>query len=117
LIWGLTDELIKVTHLFITQCLQNPNSINFNLELPNTKGSTSNIPILKTKKAELKQGEEKPSTKKQKANSDNVSIISVASLKNLLDKMMLSAKIKVIKIPYSRITRVYLSEEFNDLRF
>jgi len=105
LIWGLTDELIKVTDIYLTKCLHNPNSINLNLELPNAEGSISNIPIL--------QGEENPFT----ANSGNVSITSVATLKNLLEIMMLSAKIKVIKIPYSKITRVYLSEEFNDLRF
>jgi len=114
MIWGLTYELLRVTDLFITQYQENQHSIGYNIEISNTKESANNIPILRTRKPKGKV-EEKATTEKEKDKSDNVDILSIPALEKLLETMMLNAKTKVIKVPYSTTTRVYLSEHFNDL--
>lgn len=49
--------------------------------------------------------------------SDNVDILSVSALQKLLDKTMVNAKTKVIKVAYSATTRIYIQEQFPEVRF
>lgn len=112
MVWGLTHELLRVTDLFITQYQQNQHTIGYNLELPHLKISSNNIPILRTRKSNQRSGTE-PNTENDV--SDNVDILSVPALEKLLDTMMPDAKTKVIKVPFSGTTRIFLCEHFNDL--
>jgi hypothetical protein len=116
LVWGLTRELFIATDLFITQYQQNQHSIGYNLELSHTKEKTNYIPILRTRNPRQRPGEEPaPEKHKNQDKSDNVNLLSVPALEKLLNTMMPEAKTGVIKIPFSRTVRVYLSELFNDL--
>lgn len=112
LVWGLTHELLRVTDLFITQYQQNQHAIGYNLELSNTKETSNNIPILRTRKPRF--GDEHVN-EKDKDKSDNVDILSVPALQKLLETMMLNARTKVVKVPFSGTTRVYLTEHFSDI--
>ncbi|XP_026806402.1 uncharacterized protein LOC113549344 [Rhopalosiphum maidis] len=116
LVWGLTRELLLATDLFITKYQQNQHNIDYNLELSHTKEKTNYIPILRTRKPRQRLGEE-PAPKKDKNQdkSDDVNLVSISDLEKLLDTMMPDAKTGVIKVPFSRTVRVYLSELFNDL--
>jgi len=111
LVWGLTHELLRVTDLFITQYLQNQHTIGYSLELSHTKGTTNNIPILRTRKPRQRPGNETAPEKQHQ--SDNVDILSVPALEELLDTMMPDTKTKIIKVPFSGTGRVYLSEQVN----
>ncbi|XP_050538349.1 uncharacterized protein LOC126903861 isoform X4 [Daktulosphaira vitifoliae] len=115
LVWGLTHELLRVTDLFITQYQQNQHTIGYNLELSHTKETSNNIPILRTRKMRQKPGELILEKDKEKDKQDNVDILSVPALETLLENMMIGAKTKVIKVPFSATTRVYLAEQFSDL--
>ena len=119
MVWGLTHELLRVTHLFITQYLQNKQTISYNLELSHTKETTNNIPILRTINPSQQPGDENPAPvndKEYEQNKiNNVDILSVPDLEKLLDTMMPHTKTRVITVPFSGIFRVYLSEQFNDL--
>ncbi|XP_060847694.1 uncharacterized protein LOC132927220 isoform X2 [Rhopalosiphum padi] len=116
LVWGLTLELLRVTDIFITQYQQNQHSIGNNLELFHTKEKTNYIPILRTRKPRQRPGEEPaPEKDKNKNISDDVHLLSVPVLEKLLDTMMPDAKTRVIKVPFSKTVRVYLSEQFNYL--
>ncbi|CAI6373170.1 unnamed protein product [Macrosiphum euphorbiae] len=110
LVWGLTVELLVVTDLFITQYLQNQHILSYNLELPHTKETTNNIPILRTRKSRQLPGVEGTAEEKND-KSNNVDILSVPALEKLLDTMMPDAKTKVIKVPFSGTGRVNLSEQ------
>lgn len=111
MVWGLTHELLRVTDLFITQYQQNQHTIGYDLELSPTKKTSDNIPILRTRKPKHRPGENASEDEVQ----DNVDILSVPALETLLETMMIGAKTKVLKVPFSLTTRVYLSEIFNDL--
>lgn len=113
MVWGLTHELLRVTDLFITQYQQNQHTIGYNLELENAQEPTNNIPILRIRKPKQLSGETAP--EKDKDKQDNVDILSVPALETLLETMMIGGKSKVIKVPFSATTRVYLAEQFNDL--
>ncbi|XP_050422120.1 uncharacterized protein LOC126834328 isoform X3 [Adelges cooleyi] len=111
-VWGLTHELLRVTDLFITQYQQNQHTIGYNLELSHTKETSNNIPILRTRKKKDQSGE---ATSDKDEKQDSVDILSVPALETLLETMMIGAKTKVIKVPFSATNRVYLAEQFNDL--
>lgn len=113
LIWGLTYELLRVTDLFISQYQQNQQSINYKLDV-STNEASNNIPILRTRKPKQRPVEG-PVTEVDKDKSENVDILSVPALETLLVQSLKKAKTKVIKVPFSATTRVYLSEHFNDL--
>ncbi|XP_060843940.1 uncharacterized protein LOC132923945 [Rhopalosiphum padi] len=116
LVWGLTLELLRVTDIIIPAYQQNQHSIGNNLELPHTKEKTNYIPILKTRKPRQRPGEEPaPEKDKKKDKLDDINLLSVPDLEKLLDTMIPDAKTRVIKIPFSRTVRVYLSEQFNYL--
>ncbi|XP_026818447.1 uncharacterized protein LOC113557236 isoform X2 [Rhopalosiphum maidis] len=115
LVWGLTLELLRVTDLYITQYQQIQHSIGNNLELSHTKEKTNYIPILRTRKPRQRPEEPAPEKDKNKDISDDVHLLSVPVLEKLLDTMMPDAKTRVIKVPFSRTVRVYLSEQFNYL--
>lgn len=108
--------MLRVTDLFITQYQQNQHTIGYNIELTNTREATNNIPILRNRKPKQRPGEESVIDKdKEKDKSDNVDILSVPALEKLLETMLINAKTKVVKIPFSSTTRVYLHEHFNDV--
>lgn len=114
-VWGITNELLRVTDLFITQYQESQQSMGYSLELSNTKEPGNNIPILRTRKPRQPLGEEPLSSEKDQDKSNNVDILSVTALETLLETMMVNAKTKVIKIPFSSTTRIYLAEQFKDL--
>lgn len=47
--------------------------------------------------------------------TDNVDILAIPALEEQLKIMMPNAQTKVIKVPFSSTTRIYLSEYYNDL--
>lgn len=114
LVWVLTHELLRVTDLFLTQYQQNQHIIGYDLELSHTKEPSNNIPILRTRKPRHRPVKESDKDK-DKDKSDDVDILSVPTLEKLLESMMINAKTKVVKVPFSATTRVYLLEHFNDL--
>ncbi|XP_008179815.2 uncharacterized protein LOC100571833 [Acyrthosiphon pisum] len=114
LIWGLTHELLRVTDLFITQYLQNRHTIGYNLELSHTNKTTDNIPILRTRR-HRQQPDDQTTPEKENPESDNVDILSVPDLEKMLETMMPNAKTKIVKVPFSGTTRVYLSDHLNNL--
>jgi len=113
-IWGLTNELLRVTDLFISQYQENKHSIGYHLELNDAGQGSNNIPILKSRKPKQKF-EEADSAPENDQKSDNVDIMSVPALEKLLETIMVCAKTKLIKVAFSGTTRVYLSDYFNDL--
>lgn len=115
MVWGLTHELLRVTDLFITQYQQNQHTIGYNLELSHTKETTNNIPILRIRKPRQRDGDESEKDKVYQDKSDNVDILSVPALEKLLDTMMPNTKSRVLKVPFSSTTRVYLTEQFPEL--
>lgn len=114
MIWGLTNELLRVTDLFISQYQENKHSIGYHLELNDTGQEASHIPILKSRRPKP-QSEDDNSDLENDQKSDNVDIMSVSALEKLLETMMVCAKTKLIKVAFSGTTRVYLSDYFNDL--
>ncbi|VVC36555.1 Leucine-rich repeat domain, L domain-like [Cinara cedri] len=115
-VWGLTKELLRVTDLFIKQYSQNrQNRLNlgYNIDMPETK-PYNNIPILRSK-IPKPQPEGLKTTEIDKEKSNNINMLSVPALRDWLDLVMINANTKVIKIPYSATTRVYLSVEFDNL--
>jgi len=101
--------------LFITQYQQKQHAIGYDLELSNTTtDTTNNIPILRVRKPRRRPGEESTSDL-DKDTSDNVDILSVPALEKLLETIFLNAKTKVVKVPFTATTRVYLTDHFNDL--
>ena len=50
LVWGLTHELLRITDLFITQ--------SQHVELSDTKKTTNNITILRTRKPRQRPGDD-----------------------------------------------------------
>ncbi|XP_026806541.1 uncharacterized protein LOC113549442 [Rhopalosiphum maidis] len=116
LVWGLTRELLNVTDIFITTCQQNQHIIGYNLELSHINENTNYIPILRTRKPRQRPEEESaPKNDKNKNKLNEINFLSVPDLEKLLDTMMPNAKTRVIKVPFSRTVRVYLSEQFNYL--
>lgn len=113
-VWGLTHELLRVTDLFITQYQQNQHTLGYSIDVSHTREPSNNIPILRTRKPKPQPGD-LAVTDIDKDKSDNVDILSVPALQKLLQTMMINAKTKVIKIPFSATTRVYLTEHFEDL--
>ncbi|VVC43512.1 Methyl-CpG DNA binding,F-box domain,Leucine-rich repeat domain, L domain-like,DNA-binding domain [Cinara cedri] len=113
-VWGLTHELLRVTDLFITQYQQNQHNLGYSIDMSQTREPSNNIPILRSRKPKS-QPEDLEISEIDTDKSDNVDILSVPSLQGWLDSMMVNAKTKVIKIPFSATTRAYLSEQFDDL--
>lgn len=111
--WGITNELLRVTDLFISQYHQNQN-VGYNLELSNTSKPSNNIPILRIRKGKLQSNDSAPELDNEK-KSDNVDILSIPALEKLLDTIFISAKTKVIKIPFAGTTRVYLADQFDEI--
>ncbi|XP_060857659.1 uncharacterized protein LOC132935201 [Metopolophium dirhodum] len=114
LVWGLTHELLRVTDLFIAQYQQNQHIFGYKLDLTHTKEANNNIPILRSRIPQQRPVDE-ATTKKEEDKLDNVNILSVPDLEKLLDTMMPDAKIRVIKVPFSGTSRVYLIDQFNDI--
>lgn len=111
--WGITNELLRVTDLFISQYHQNQH-IGYNLELSNTSKPSNNIPILRIRKGNL-QPDDSASESENEKTTDNVDILSIPALEKLLDTIFIRAKTKVIKIPFAGTTRVYLADQFNEI--
>lgn len=116
LVWGLTHELLRVTDLFISQYQQNQHEIGYSLELAHTPKTANNIPILRTRKPR-QLPDEQPAIENEKDISDNVDILSVPALEKLLETMMVGARTKVVKIPFSKTTRVYLTEHLDGVYY
>lgn len=58
-----------------------------------------------------------PKKRKSTSETNEVNILNIVQvLKKLLETIFISAKIKVVKIPYSVITRVYLADQFNEFK-
>jgi len=113
LVWGLTHELLRVTDLFIAQYQQNPDAYGHKLDLSSTNEAANNIPILISGMTHQRPVDE-ATTEKEEDKLNNVNILSVPALEKLLDTMMPDAKIRVIKVPFTGISRVYLTEQFNN---
>ncbi|VVC34532.1 Methyl-CpG DNA binding,Helitron helicase-like domain,Leucine-rich repeat domain, L domain-like,DNA- [Cinara cedri] len=102
----------KLNNSFITLHHQNQHNIGYSIDMPHTREPRNNIPILRSRKLQLRDEDfleivEDP--------SNYLDLISVPCLQSWLDSMMVNAKTKVIKIPFSSTTGVYLSEQFDDL--
>jgi len=87
----------------------------YNLDLFHAEETTNNISILRTIKDQQRPGDEATPGKEKDKSVTIVDVYSIPALEKLLDTMMPDAKTKVIKVPFSRAGRVYLSEQFNDL--
>lgn len=114
LVWGLTHELLRVTDLFISQYQQNQLDINYSLDISQSPKTANNIPILRTRKPKQRP-DEQPAIENEKDISDNVDILSVPALEKLLVTMLVGARTKVVKVPFSKTTRVYLSDYFKGI--
>lgn len=110
LVWGLTHESFRLTDIFLTQ---------YNQEYPdNVRVNLSNVrsnKILITRMRKPKLGLQELGIPDSDIDRSNiVELISAPDLQTHLEMMSVSEKVKVIKIPFSEITTVYL-EHFEDL--
>jgi len=110
----LTYELPNIADLNRTQYQENLHSIGHSFDRLMTENGDNNIRIPRTRKLSLKP-KQMPTTKKGNDKSQNEDILSVPALEKLLGTMMLDAKTKVIKMPFSKTTNVYLSKVLDDL--
>ncbi|KAI5722483.1 hypothetical protein M8J76_009107 [Diaphorina citri] len=114
LTWGLTQELLRVTTLFIEQW-----NAQLNLddgvsrldpeELKKTIVESNSIPVMKPLpelfEAVHTAGKAEGTTKQ---NISELDILPIDELKTMLERVLCETKIKLITVPVSSTTRIYL---------
>lgn len=99
--------------MFINQYRENEHELGYKLDLTHIPvDSTENIPVLKTRKP--KRSNEERALEIEIDKFDNVEILSVTALEKLLESLLVNAKVKILKIPFSKTTRTYLYECFDN---
>lgn len=98
--------------MFISQYQQNEHEIGYRLDLTHIPTNSDNLPVLRTRKPKQRSSEER-ALENEKVISDNVDILSVDGLEKLLKTILVDAKVKIVKIPFAKTTRTYLSEHFD----
>lgn len=81
------------------------------MELPHLIQAVNNIPILKTRKSSQRS---RTDDNTENDTSDNIDIVPIPTIKKLLNTMMPDVKIKIIKVPFSQTTRIYICKLFNN---
>lgn len=116
IVWGLTQELLRATDLFLNECAKNPHdSQHLMMDIISKPREQLNyIPILKKNKPNPQSGD--LGINEIDTNiPDYIDIISVPDLRVLLETIFINAKTKVILTPFSNATSIYLSNHFNNL--
>jgi len=112
--WGLTNELLRVTNQFISHF---QNSVHFFGCHPEQNGAgqeSYNIPILRRRNLQ-QQLEETDSAPENDQMSNNIDIMPFFAFKTLLEAMMVCTETKLFRVEFSSTTKIHLSDHFNDL--
>lgn len=109
MVWGVTEESLLILDMYYTEIPKKKSSTDCNVEVFQLKKKKKCKPI----KNVINQTSEVLTTDKK--NKSNIKEFSVSALQNYLELIMKTARIKVIKVPFSETTKVYLSDQFNDL--
>ncbi|KAL1454220.1 hypothetical protein WDU94_010496 [Cyamophila willieti] len=113
LTWGLTQELLRVTTLFIEQW-----NAQLNLddgvskldpeELKKTIVESNSIPVMKPLPELFEAVHTAGKVEGSKQNISELDILPIDELKAMLEKVLYDTKIKLITVPVSSTTRIYL---------
>uniref|UniRef100_A0A8D8S6L7 MBD domain-containing protein n=1 Tax=Cacopsylla melanoneura TaxID=428564 RepID=A0A8D8S6L7_9HEMI len=113
LTWGLTQELLRVTTLFIEQW-----NAQLNLddgvskldpeELKKTIVESNSIPVMKPLPELFETVHSAGKAEGSKQNISELDILPIDELKTMLEKVLCDTKIKLITVPVSSTTRIYL---------
>ncbi|VVC34525.1 Methyl-CpG DNA binding,F-box domain,Leucine-rich repeat domain, L domain-like,DNA-binding domain [Cinara cedri] len=116
IIWGITEEVLDMGDVYIADNIKNQRSLGYIMGKPQTREPKNNVPISRSRK--LQPQPEDPGREEEDFYSDeedDVQILTVSFLQYWLNSIMLKAKCKVIRVPYTDDNEIYLSKQFNDL--
>lgn len=106
MVWGITEESLLILNIFYT-------------ETPKNQFSTKKYKLKEKKKSKppknVNNQTSKEFTTDNKIDESNNKESVVSILQNYLELIMKNTKIKVIKVPFSQTTKVYLRDQFNDI--
>lgn len=102
-VWGVTQELLKVTELFRDDS-----------EQPSKKMRGDSIPVLKpvpfSSEVVNKDVEKEKNTEPVNLTNPEIDIVPLSQLQELLTKALPNSKVKILKIPFHATWRINLSQ-------